>query len=156
MSIPIIQRRRIEAELIKEIYDTLVERFGEEAAGGVIAKSVRRSAVAQARQFAEKEPSGTSLETFAELYKHWTAEDALTIAISNGALGRREPDGRTWTPCDSARAMAHSGRAQSGAAAHRCLESAHCSRDVEMLASPNRHPRQINDLDDPERTKICG
>jgi hypothetical protein len=81
MSIPIIQRRRIEAELIKEIYDTLVERFGEEAAAEVIAKSIRRSAVAQARQFAEKEPSGTSLETFAELYKHWTAEDALTIDV---------------------------------------------------------------------------
>lgn len=81
MSIPIIQRRRIEAELIKEIYETLVERFGRQAAAEVISHSVRRSAVAQARQFADKEPSGTNLETFADLYKHWTAEDALTIEV---------------------------------------------------------------------------
>lgn len=81
MTIPIIQRRRIEAELIKEIYETLVERFGREAAAEVISRSIRRSAIAQARQFAEKEPAGTNLETFADLYKHWTAEDALTIDV---------------------------------------------------------------------------
>jgi hypothetical protein len=81
MTIPIIQRRRIEAELIKEIYETLVERFGQKTAAEVISRSIRRSAIAQARQFAAKEPAGTSLETFADLYKHWTAEDALTIEV---------------------------------------------------------------------------
>lgn len=81
MSIPIIQRRRIEAELIKEMYETLRERFGDDAAKDVIAQTVRKSAIAQARQFAEKEPNGTSLETFADLYKYWTAEDALTIEV---------------------------------------------------------------------------
>lgn len=81
MSIPIIQRRRIEAELIKEIFETLVERFGRQVAEEVISHSVRRSAVAQARQFADKEPAGTNLETFADLYKYWTAEDALTIEV---------------------------------------------------------------------------
>lgn len=81
MSIPIIQRRRIEAELIKEIYETLVGRFGRQAAAEVISQSIRRSAVAQAKQFAEKEPAGTNLETFADLYKYWTAEDALTIEV---------------------------------------------------------------------------
>ena len=39
MSIPIIPRRRIEAELIKEIYETLVEGFGRQAAAEVIAQS---------------------------------------------------------------------------------------------------------------------
>ena len=67
MTLPIIQRRRIEAELIKEIYETLVEKIGKTAANEVISVSIRRSAIAQARQFAEKEPAGTSLETFAEL-----------------------------------------------------------------------------------------
>ena len=81
MSIPIIQRRRIEAELIKELYETLRERFGAEAAKDVIEQTIKKSAIAQARQFAEREPNGTNLETFAELYKYWTAEDALTIEV---------------------------------------------------------------------------
>jgi hypothetical protein len=88
MTLPIIQRRRIEAELLKEVYDTLVQRFGRETAASVIADSVRRSAISQARQFAEAEPGGTNLETFAELYKHWTAEDALVIDVK-----RRDAEG---------------------------------------------------------------
>jgi hypothetical protein len=87
MSMPIIQRRRIEAELIKELYDTLVGRYGRTEAAEVIAESIRRSAIAQARQFAEAEGRPTSLETFAELYKLWTAEDALTIDVK-----RRDAD----------------------------------------------------------------
>ena len=88
MTLPIIQRRRIEAEILKEVYDTLTQRFGRETAASVIADSVRRSAIAQARQFAESEPQGTNLETFAELYKHWTDEDALVIDVK-----RRDPEG---------------------------------------------------------------
>lgn len=49
MSMPIIQRRRIEAELIKELYDTLVGRYGRAEAAKVIAESIRPSAIAQAR-----------------------------------------------------------------------------------------------------------
>jgi hypothetical protein len=81
MSMPIIQRRRIEAELIKEFYDTLVVRYGAGEAAEVIAESVRRSAIAQARHFAKSEGRPTSLETFAELYNLWTAENALTIDV---------------------------------------------------------------------------
>ena len=46
--IPIIERRRIEAELLKEVYKTLLERFGRDDARRVIAESVRRSSIAQA------------------------------------------------------------------------------------------------------------
>lgn len=81
MSLPIIQRRKIEAELIKEFYETLVERFGKQAAASVIEDSIRRSAIAQAKHFAEQEGRPTSLETFEELYGLWTAEDALTIDV---------------------------------------------------------------------------
>ncbi len=81
MSMPIIQRRRIEAELIKEFYDTLVERHGKQEAAAVVEQSIKRSAIAQAKQFAALENRPTSLETFEELYGLWTAEDALTIDV---------------------------------------------------------------------------
>ncbi len=77
--LPIIERRRIEAELIKELYDTLVERFGVPVARSVVAETVRRSSITQARRFAAGEPGGTSLDTFADIQKHWTANDALRI-----------------------------------------------------------------------------
>ena len=77
--IPIIERRRIEAELLKEVYETLLERFGRDDARRVIAESVRRSSIAQAARFAAGAPGGTSLQSFIDIQSHWTAENALEI-----------------------------------------------------------------------------
>jgi hypothetical protein len=79
--LPIIERRRIEAELIKELYDTLVARFGVETARAVVAETVRRSSITQARQFAAEARGGTSLDSFVDIQRHWTAEDALAIDV---------------------------------------------------------------------------
>lgn len=79
--LPIIERRRIEAELLKEVYETLVERVGRDEAKAVIAAAVHRSAVRQAADFAAREPGGTSLDSFVDIQKHWTAEDALTVEV---------------------------------------------------------------------------
>ncbi len=81
--LPIIERRRIEAELLKEVYQTLLERSGEDEAKRVIAESVRRSAIAQAAEFAKLAPEGTSLQSFIDIQKHWTAEKALEIDVTH-------------------------------------------------------------------------
>lgn len=47
-----LEKRRIEAEILKEVYLTLKESHGEEMAKKTIAESVRRSAVEQAQAFA--------------------------------------------------------------------------------------------------------
>lgn len=77
--LPIIERRRIEAELLKEVYETLVERYGIEDAKKLISESVRRSSMAQAAQFAAQAASGTSLQSFIDIQSNWTAENALEI-----------------------------------------------------------------------------
>lgn len=77
--IPIIERRLIEAELLKEVYETLVERHGKDEARRVITESVRRSAIAQAAQFAAQAQGGTSLQSFIDIQSNWTAENALEI-----------------------------------------------------------------------------
>lgn len=77
--LPIIERRRIEAELLKEVYETLVERHGKDEAKRVIAESVRRSSIAQAAQFAAQAEGGTSLQSFIDIQSNWTAENALEI-----------------------------------------------------------------------------
>jgi len=89
-TLPIIERRRIEAELLREVYTTLTDMFGKEAAREAIRASVKRSAITQAGEFARKMPGGASLQGFKDIRKYWTAEDALTI----------EPVGQSETTFD--------------------------------------------------------
>ena len=77
--LPIIERRRIEAELLKEVYETLVERHGKDEARRIIPEPVRRSSMTQAAQFAAQAPGGTSLQSFIDIQSNWTAENALEI-----------------------------------------------------------------------------
>ena len=77
--LPIIERRRIEGELLKEVYATLVERYGKEAAREAISESVRRSSIAQAAEFASHVEGGTNLQSFIDIQSNWTAENALEI-----------------------------------------------------------------------------
>ena len=77
--LPIIERRRIEAELLKEIYETLAERYGKDEAKQLISESVRRSSIAQAAQFAAQAQGGTSMQSFIDIQSNWTAGSALEI-----------------------------------------------------------------------------
>ena len=79
LSLPIIERRRIEAELLKEIYETLAEHYGKDEAKQLISESVRRSSIAQAAQFAAQAQGGTSLQSFIDIQSNWTAGNALEI-----------------------------------------------------------------------------
>ena len=81
MSLPIIERRRIEAELIKPLYETLVAKYGVEQARAVIEETIRKSAIAQAAGFAAQVEGGPSLQSFIDIQKHWTAEGALEIEV---------------------------------------------------------------------------
>ena len=50
--IPMIERRRIEAAILKHVYDTLKASHGIELAKKTIADAVRSSSIEQAREFA--------------------------------------------------------------------------------------------------------
>jgi hypothetical protein len=76
-----IDKRRIEAEMLKHVYDTLRESHGVEAAKATIAESVRRSSTEQAARFAAETEGGTSLDTFVALEPLWTKDGALDIEV---------------------------------------------------------------------------
>lgn len=78
-SMGILERRRIEAEIIKPIYEEMKAAFGADAAKGVIERAVKKAAVAQARAFAEREGGATNLDSFEALQPLWRKEDALAI-----------------------------------------------------------------------------
>ncbi|WP_439572886.1 L-2-amino-thiazoline-4-carboxylic acid hydrolase [Phreatobacter sp.] len=74
-----LEKRRIEAEILKHVYDTLKANIGTEAAQKTVAEAVRRSAIEQARRFAEQSPDGTSLQGFIAMQPLWTADGALEV-----------------------------------------------------------------------------
>ena len=76
-----LEKRRIEAEILKEVYETLKESHGEEVAKKTIAESVRRSAIEQARAFAAAAPGGPSLKAFQDVMPLWTKGGALEIEV---------------------------------------------------------------------------
>jgi hypothetical protein len=79
MTGPMIERRRIEAEILREVFRSATQLVGKEQAKAIIEQAVRASAIEQARQFAAQAPGGTSLASFVDIQKHWTAEKALEI-----------------------------------------------------------------------------
>lgn len=79
--IGILQRRRIEAEMIKPIYEIMKREFGTEKAKAVIEEAVAKAAIAAGKAFAAREPEGTSVESFVALQYLWEKDDALEITI---------------------------------------------------------------------------
>lgn len=77
----ILARRRIEAEIIKPIYDILKREFGIAQAQAVIAEAVRGEAVRAGKTFADEEPNGTSVESFIALQVLWEKDDALDVKV---------------------------------------------------------------------------
>ena len=76
-----LDKRKIEAEILKEVYETLKQSHGEEVAKKTIAESVRRSAIEQARAFAAAAPGGPSLKAFQDVMPLWTKGGALEIEV---------------------------------------------------------------------------
>lgn len=76
-----LEKRRIEAEMLGHVYAVLKEQIGVEGAQKAIGEAVRRSSIEQARRFAQAEPAGTSLDSFVEATKLWEKDDALRIAV---------------------------------------------------------------------------
>lgn len=77
-TLPILERRRIEATILKHVYETLKASHGIEAATRTVAEAVRRSSIEQAAQLAAEEPGDkTSLRTFIDRQAQWRAGDAL-------------------------------------------------------------------------------
>lgn len=79
--LPMLERRRIEAQILKHVYDTLKASHGEAVARETLAQAVRASAIAQGRQMAEEVGGRTSMQTFVDRQKQWTMGGALRIAV---------------------------------------------------------------------------
>jgi len=75
----ILARRRIEAAIIAPIYAELRAEIGETRAKALIARAIRQAAIEAGKDFAGKTPGGVNLETFQDIQRLWTKDDALRI-----------------------------------------------------------------------------
>ena len=85
VGLSMLDKRRIEAEMLGHVYAVVRESHGEAAARTVVAEAVRRSSTEQARRFAAGAPGGTSLDGFEKLQALWTQDGALEVAVRERA-----------------------------------------------------------------------
>src|SRR5215470_684748 len=83
-----LERRRIEAAILKHVYDTLKASHGVEAARKTIAEAVRKSAMEQATELAKVAGGETSLETFIARQEPWLRGESLTIEVKEQSATR--------------------------------------------------------------------
>jgi hypothetical protein len=57
----ILARRKIEAEIIKPIYEILVREIGKTRAQAVIGEAIEQAAIDAGKAFASKEPNGADV-----------------------------------------------------------------------------------------------
>ena len=76
----ILARRRIEAEIIKPIYEILKREQGKDFAAAVIGEAVGNAAIQAGKHFAALEQHA-DLKSFVELQVLWEKDDALKVEI---------------------------------------------------------------------------
>jgi hypothetical protein len=76
---PIYSQRRIEAKILKHVYDVLIETHGKDVAAATIKSAVRNASLEQSAEMAEG--GKTSMRSFQEIYELWTRGGALETEI---------------------------------------------------------------------------
>lgn len=75
----LLEKRRIEAAMLAEVYAVLLRRFGRETALAVIEETVEKAAYEAGKAFAATAPNGPGLDHFATVTQLWQCGGALVI-----------------------------------------------------------------------------
>lgn len=79
--LPILHRRRIEAELVKSIYDEMAASIGAAESRAILTRAIANHAIAHGEKMAGAQEGANDLAGFAALMPQWQAEDALQMDI---------------------------------------------------------------------------
>jgi hypothetical protein len=77
---PMLERRRIEAEILGHVYAALKETQGGEVAARIVAEAVRRSSIAQGQAMAAAQ-GAAGLQGFVDLQPAWTRGGTLEVVV---------------------------------------------------------------------------
>ncbi len=78
---PMLERRRIEAEILSHVYETVKAASGVAEARRVVAESVRRSAIAQGQAMAAAQGGAPGLKGFEDIQPLWTRGGTLEVRV---------------------------------------------------------------------------
>ena len=81
--LPILEVRRIEANIIKPIYEEMVEQLGKEQAQNILGAAIEKAAIDQGKSLADGEKDGPSLRAFISLFERWKMGGALEVDVLN-------------------------------------------------------------------------
>jgi L-2-amino-thiazoline-4-carboxylic acid hydrolase len=82
LDIPVLTRRRLQAQVIGPIHAEMVAALGREKADAIIDAAVRKAAIVEGKAFAAKSRGGaTSLADFIKLYELWTRDGSLEVEV---------------------------------------------------------------------------
>jgi hypothetical protein len=79
--LPMLEKRRIEADILKHVFDTLKASHGAQVATRTIGDAVRASAMAQGREMAAAVGGNTSMATFIKRQELWRMSGALDLDV---------------------------------------------------------------------------
>jgi hypothetical protein len=80
--VPVLVKRRLQAQVIGPIYAEMAAEIGAERALQILDAAIRKAAIAEGRDYARKAPDGkTSMASFIKLYENWTADGALEVTV---------------------------------------------------------------------------
>ena len=78
-NLPILEQRRIEANIIKPIYEEMVERLGKQQAAEILRAAITKDSIQQGQAYAREEGGDTTLHGFHALLPQWKANGALEV-----------------------------------------------------------------------------
>lgn len=81
--IPIIVKRRLQAEVIGPVFDEMVTQLGRQQAEDILGSAIRNAAIAEGRHYASTmaSPDHSPMRNFIDLFDKWKAGDALEVDI---------------------------------------------------------------------------
>ena len=79
--IPILDLRRIEANIIKPIYEEMALELGHEKAEKILGTAIEKAAIEQGKSLAEESEGGPSLRAFISLFERWKMGGALEVEV---------------------------------------------------------------------------
>lgn len=79
--LPILEQRRIEANIIKPIYDEMVERLGKDQAREILSAAITKDSISHGQAYAQQEGGEQTLKSFHALLPQWKANGALEVEM---------------------------------------------------------------------------
>ena len=79
--LPILEQRRIEANIIKPIFEEMAAELGPEKAKEILGTAIKKNAIAQGKAYAAASGEETDLLSFHALLPQWKANGALETEI---------------------------------------------------------------------------